>query len=113
MNPKTGALEVSASGVGASPRWGGTADNVKVLFSDEATCFVKGTLSKCHLGAPGTLAERTPPEGCVVYVVDDGAPPCEARLEGCLPGSRRRDASFVDANDQRGQIQRTPVPCRR
>jgi len=103
VNTKTGALEVSAAHVGANPRWGGDAGAVNVAFADVGTCFAGGKLSKCHLGAPGTLAERTPPEGCIVYV-NDGGTPCAALIKGCTPGARMRNASFTALNDSRGVV---------
>lgn len=103
VNPKTGALEVSATRVGANPKWGSDPGAVHVAFADTGTCFSRGALSKCHLGTPGTLAERTPPEGCIVYV-NDGGTPCAALIKGCTPGARMRDASFTAVNDSRGVL---------
>lgn len=104
VKAQTGAIEVSASNVGTNPHWGSSPSNVHAAFYDGATCFNSSShsLSKCHLGAPGTLAAATPPEGCAVYISDDSGVQCNALLKGCTPGMRPRDASFTDPNDPRG-----------
>lgn len=103
VDKKSGHLLVSASGVGANPAWGADAAAVNVAFSD-LTCFdvAKQTLTKCLLGAADTLAARTPPEGCMLYLTDDGDTVCKVFIEGCTPGARLRDASFTEPNDPRG-----------
>jgi hypothetical protein len=99
-NPKTGAIEVSAVGIVGAPRWSGSPEGIGVSFPDEATCRAGRKLQRCHLGAPGTLAEITPPVECRVCVTDGGAEPCCAFVSGCTPGIRPRDASFA-AGDPR------------
>jgi hypothetical protein len=88
-NPKTGAVEVSARSLAGAPHWGTTPGGETAAFADASGC---GRV-RCHLGAVGTLAERTPPAECRVCVADAHAGCC-ALVDGCTPGLRPRDASF-------------------
>jgi hypothetical protein len=99
-NPRSGAIEVKATGVAASPRWGVAPGGATALFADEAACFKRARLKNCHLGAGGTLAEVTPPASCQVCVSDSGPDACCAFVRGCTPGVRVQDASFA-AGDPR------------
>ena len=97
IDPKTGAIEVSARRVGANPRWSIAPDGTKLAFADEANCFdaEKGELEKCHLGTPGTLAAITPPPACSLCVSDNGLGSCcVSHIKGCTPGVRTGDASL-------------------
>jgi len=95
IQSKTGILEIKASGVGTNPVWGVESGVTTQTFPDEATCFVPGTLSKCHLGAPGTLAEKTPGPECKLCINDDSATECcVSHIKGCTPGLRLGDGSF-------------------
>ncbi len=100
VNPKSGAVEVNALGVGGSPTWSGSPAEAGVGFADASTCIAGARARRCHLGATGSLAAITPPVECRVCVHDGGATPCCAVLRGCTPGPRLRDASFV-ADDPR------------
>jgi hypothetical protein len=102
---RTGAVFVVAGGVGADVRWGSFSGfnpaTQGVPFFDQATCCAGGSCSKCHLGAPGTLAERTPPATCQLCLTElVGGTECCSILKSCSPGIRLRDASFA-ANDPR------------
>lgn len=98
-NPKSGAIEVSAAGVAGDARWSGAPAGAGIAFADAAACVRRDKVRRCHLGAPGTLAEITPPAECRVCVHDDGESCC-AFVRGCTPGLRPRDDSFA-ANDPR------------
>jgi len=93
-NPTSGAIEVKATGITGSPRWGATPGGATAAFADEASCLRRGRLKNCHLGAAGSLALVTPPASCQVCVSDGGAASCCAFVRGCTPGLRVADASF-------------------
>jgi hypothetical protein len=94
-NTRTGAVEVTATGVGANPRWGVAAGETDQIFADQGACFSGGTLTKCHLGATGTLAEKTLPPTCALCVGDDSGPDvCVPYIKKCAVGARIGDASF-------------------
>lgn len=105
VDRSTGNLQLSASGVADNPVWGADAAQINVTFPDPG-CYDTGKqkLTKCLLGASGTLAARTPPEGCELYLSDSGGTPCKVLIKGCMPAARLRDASFTDANDPRGLL---------
>jgi hypothetical protein len=115
VNAKTGAVEVGARNVEGNPVWSGTAGGVAQPFEDVSTCFAGDKLKKCHLGDPGTDAERTPPSGCEVHVRDDGPSACAARIRGCTPGVRTRfhtdddDFAVQLSNSGSGQVVRAEV----
>jgi hypothetical protein len=84
VNPKTGAVEISASNVTGTPTWGPTASSTPFGFYNTVACHNAGTqrLTNCTLAEPGTNAARTPPAGCAVYVGDSsGDPACVAFLK--------------------------------
>lgn len=85
---KTGAIRVSADGITGTVRWGGAAGQETNAFADAGTCVASGEASNCHLGAPGSAEEITPPELCEVFLADDGANTCSAYIKGCTPGLR-------------------------
>jgi hypothetical protein len=95
VSAKTGAIEVSASGVTGTPTWSGSADVDGVAFANAQACVVGERLRRCRLGAIGTLAEITPPSECRVCVHDGADAPCCAFIRGCTPGPRLKDASFA------------------
>ena len=96
LNPRTGALEVSAMNVIGDPSWGIGPGDTTELFVDEPDCFnpIQGTLRKCHLGDPGTLAEKTLPPSCSLCVGDDAGECCVSYIKSCTPGARNDDSSF-------------------
>jgi hypothetical protein len=96
IRPATGEVAISAVGVGANPRWGPTPGATTQPFADEAACLVGTRLRNCGLGAPGTLAAKTPPPLCAICVGDDGLAPacCVEHIRGCTPGVRIADGSF-------------------
>lgn len=98
VDKKTGVIRVDAAGVSGPLLWGSTADTVTSEFANDATCIAGSKAKKCELAAPSTLAAKTPPAGCTIYLDDAGAP-CSAWIRGCVPGPRQ-SAAFVwrDAN---------------
>ncbi|MCG8590604.1 MAG: hypothetical protein MJE66_15035, partial [Proteobacteria bacterium] len=105
----TGAIEINAANVGANPRWGDSETTITATFADEGTCVRDGRLKNCHLGAPGTLAEKTPPINCTLCVDDDGPGPpcCVTHIRNCTPGLRFADASFPPGDPRAAGS----VPC--
>jgi hypothetical protein len=87
INTKTGAVQVSASGVATNPLWGVTSTSATQTFFDQNTCFSQsgGTLKKCSLQDPQTQAGVIPPPGCFVCIVDDGPNDCCSFIKGCVP----------------------------
>jgi hypothetical protein len=109
IDPSTGEVAVSATGVAPNPRWGTAPGATTQPFASEA-CLVGTRLSKCGLGPPGTLAARTPPPLCSICVADDGTAPacCVEHIKGCTPGVRIADTSFP-AGDPRLPAAAGPV----
>ena len=104
VNSKTGAVEVSATKVVGNPSWGIGPGDTTELFADEADCFdpSRGSLKKCHLGAPGTLAEKTLPSTCRLCIGDDAGECCVPYIKSCSPGARTRDISFPSGDPRVG-----------
>jgi len=92
INPKDGAIQVSAKGVSGTLQWGNAAGQENNALANAATCVSNGTASKCELG---TGAQRiTPPELCTIFLAD-GFGACAAFLKGCTPGLRTVGSGFV------------------
>ena len=84
------------------PGWSIAPDESKIPFADEELCYNGSTLSKCHLGALATLAEKTPPAECLLCIGDAGPDPdCCVDIKSCSPGARIPDSSFVFFGDPR------------
>jgi len=84
---KTGVLRVDATGIGGPLLWGGASDEAVNAFFNAAECL-KGSKAKgCQIADPTSLAAKTPPATCTVYL-DDGVAPCAAWISGCTPGPR-------------------------
>jgi hypothetical protein len=88
-----GNLQVSASAVTGTLHWGGAADATTQTFFDSATCVSGGKAKKCLLGDPATVAARTPPAGCTLYLADEAPSACSVWIKGCTPGARDLDDS--------------------
>jgi hypothetical protein len=84
---KTGVIKVDASGLTGPVAWGGDPGDATNAFFNEATCLKGTKLKGCNLADPTTLAGKTPPDTCTVYV-DDGFAECAAWISGCTPGPR-------------------------
>jgi hypothetical protein len=101
-DPRTGAIEVKATGITGSPRWSAVPGGAMTAFADERTCLRRGRLKNCHLGAPDTLALVTPPANCQLCVSDGGAASCCGFVRGCTPGLRVQDPSFPSGDPRFG-----------
>ncbi|MFN2428237.1 MAG: collagen-like protein [Candidatus Binatia bacterium] len=89
---KTGVIDVAASGVTGILRWGSEAGAESNTFFNAGTCVADGKAKACQFADPLTLAAKTPPQGCTIYLDDDGAA-CSAWIRGCTPGARGAEYS--------------------
>jgi len=87
VDKKTGVIGVKAAGVGGPLLWGNTAASVASSFFNGGTCVVATNAKSCQLADPSSLAAKTPPAGCTLYL-DDGVAPCSAWIAGCSPAPR-------------------------
>ncbi len=99
VDANTGAINVSGNTVGTNLTWGTALGAESSAFSNAATCISGAKATNCQLGPSGTLAQKTGPASCTIYLHDAFAG-CSAWVKGCSPGVRLRDASFA-ANDPR------------
>jgi hypothetical protein len=98
VDKRTGVINVDASPVGGPLAWGAASGSENNAFFNDATCNVGGKAKKCQLANPATLAAKTPPPGCTLYL-NDGVAPCSAWIPGCSPGARSDAGALVkDAN---------------
>ncbi len=88
LDAKNGNLLVSAASVAGALRFGPTADVVSGSFFNASTCLAGGKAKQCLVGDPTTVAARTPPPGCTLYLADDLPSTCSVWIKGCTPGSR-------------------------
>jgi hypothetical protein len=84
---KTGVIRVDAFGLTGPPAWGADPGEATSAFFNAASCVKGDKAKKCELADPATLAGKTPPDTCTVYV-DDGTAECAAWISGCTPGPR-------------------------
>lgn len=101
VDRKTGVLRVDASGLTGPVTWGPTADTATQSFFNAATCVTPSKATRCEIGDPSTLAAKTPPRGCTLYLSDGGAP-CSAWIGGCSPAPR--EAAGLLWRDSNGQL---------
>lgn len=95
VDKKTGTILVSASGVSGTLLWGSAQGEETSALFNVATCVADGKASKCTIADPATLAAKTPPEGCTLYLDDSGAA-CSAWIPGCTPGTRSASTCVPD-----------------
>ncbi len=101
IDNKTGVLLVSASGVTGTLLWGNTDGAETETFFNAGSCVVADKAKKCEIADPATLAAKTPPTGCTLYLADDIAP-CSVWIKGCTPGSRTEPVAPVCGDGQAG-----------
>jgi len=94
VDKHTGLILVDASPVGGPLLWGPTSGSETTPFFNDATCNVGGKAKKCQLANPTTLAAKTAPPGCTMYLTD-GVTPCSAWIPGCSPGARSGAGALV------------------
>ncbi len=91
IDKKTGVLLVKAKEVTGTLLWGDAEDAVSEPFFNAGDCVDGTKAKKCEIADPTTLAAKTPPAGCTLYLDDDGTAPCSAWIAGCTPGGRNTD----------------------
>jgi hypothetical protein len=84
---RTGIIQVFARDVDqATLRWGVAQGSENLQFFDDG-CIRGRKAKKCLLADPDTLAARTPPDACTLFLADaDGG--CSAWVQGCTPARR-------------------------
>jgi hypothetical protein len=98
VDKKTGVINVDATDVGGPLTWGPASGQETNTFFNDATCNVGGKAKRCNLASTATLASKTPPAACTIYLAD-GVAPCAAWIPGCSPGARSDAGALVkDAN---------------
>jgi hypothetical protein len=92
-----GTLLLSAQGAAGPLLWGtDPTDATRPLGGCRGEA---ASPKRCQLGDTGTLAARTAPASCIVYLAD-GSETCAAWVQGCTVGLRLVDESFP-ADDPR------------
>jgi hypothetical protein len=98
VDKRTGVINVDATDVGGPLTWGAASGQETNTFFNNATCNVGGKAKKCNLAATASLAAKTPPPGCTIYLTD-GVTPCSAWIPYCSPGARSDAGALLkDAN---------------
>lgn len=98
VDKKTGVIQVDASGVGGPLTWGSQSGSETNSFFNAGSCVAADKAKRCQLADPSTLASKTAPEGCTLYLADTTTP-CSAWIPGCSPGARHNSSIVVsDAN---------------
>jgi len=98
VDKRTGVILVDATNVGGPLLWGESSGGEINTFFNAGTCVAAGKAKRCQLADPNTLASKTSPAGCTLYL-DDGVLGCSAWIAGCTPGPRRDTGAVVkDSN---------------
>ncbi len=94
VDKKTGVIRVDATNVGGPLLWGTSAGNENTGMFNSGTCIASGKAKKCELADPTSLASKSPPAGCTLYL-DDGVAACSTWIPGCTPGPRASAGALV------------------
>lgn len=94
VDKKTGVIMVDAAGVGGPLLWGSASGQETNTFFNTGTCVAGDKAKRCQLANPATLAAKTAPAGCTLYLAD-GVAPCTAWISGCSPGARSAAGALV------------------
>lgn len=98
VDKKTGVIQVDASGVGGPLTWGSQSGSETNSFFNAGSCVTGDKAKRCQLADPSTLASKTAPDGCTLYLADTVLS-CSAWIPGCSPGARHDSGLVVnDAN---------------
>jgi hypothetical protein len=98
VDKKTGVIYVDAAGVGGPLTWGEEAGSETNAFFNAGTCIAGTSAKKCQLANPTTIASKTAPEACTIYLADT-VQDCSAWIPGCSPGARQDSGVVIkDAN---------------
>lgn len=101
IDKRSGVILVDATNVQGPLLWGGQAGQETSAMFNAGTCVAAGKAKKCQLADPLTVASKTPPSGCSLYL-DDGTAACSAWIPGCTPGSRSSTGALV--KDSAGSV---------
>lgn len=90
IDRRTGQILAYGRGVIGDARWAITSDGESFPFANAEDCVnqAEGRLARCTLAEPSSPAAITPPEGCILYMADDGPKTCAAYVRYCVPGLR-------------------------
>lgn len=94
VDKKTGVIRVDATNVGGPLLWGTSAGNENSAMFNSGTCVAAGKAKKCELADPTSLASKSPPAGCTLYL-DDGTAACSTWIPGCTPAPRSSAGALV------------------
>jgi len=98
IDKRTGVILVDATNVQGTLLWGDQAGQENSAIFNVGTCVAAAKAKKCQLADPLTVASKTPPSGCTLYL-DDGTAACSAWIPGCTPSPRRSTGALVkDSN---------------
>ena len=90
-----GTIQVSATNVTGTPRWGTRWGMESTAFYDVEGCLSSGTMRNCPLAPPGAPERTEAPAACAVYLRDDGENRCAAWVKGCQPSSEPLPCSIL------------------
>lgn len=100
VDRRDGTILVGASHVSGTLRWGGTLGQELTPVHDGATCTTAtGRAARCALGAVGTPERTTVPDGCTVFLADDGPNRCAAYVKNCRPVPPPLPCAILPANN--------------
>ncbi|HZR82229.1 MAG TPA: hypothetical protein VFD92_14135 [Candidatus Binatia bacterium] len=86
VDRRDGTLLLTAAHVTGTLRWGTTLGQESTPVFDAATCTTPtGRAVRCTLGDVGTPERTTVPDGCTVFLADDGPTRCAAYVAKCRP----------------------------
>jgi hypothetical protein len=85
---RDGAVELSATGVIGTLKWGESAGEETRDLVDPGGCLLPGRARKCLIAPAGTLESKTPPSTCEIHFADLTQETCSTWIRGCTPGVR-------------------------
>ena len=96
VDKKTGVIAVSAKNIVGSAGWAGESGAMGTPFFNAGDCLANGAAKKCQIGDPATLAAKTAPAGCTLFVSDDEGE-CDVWVPACSPGLRDAETGAAGA----------------
>ena len=99
VSRKTGVITVAAKGVTGTLEWSSSPGGSLSPFFNAGECVSGDKAAKCEIADPTTIAAKTPPGECTLYV-HDSAGECAAWIPGCSPGLRGSEGlrDYVNTN---------------
>lgn len=95
-----GTIRVGAARVSGTLRWGTTLGQETAPVHEAAACTTPaGRAARCALGPVGSPERTTVPDGCTVFLADDGPSRCAAYVKGCRPVPPPIPCSLFPANN--------------